>query len=168
MRLITAFGEMIKRRKQVRPYWLHGAWLVLLLLVYFHVWWSFWEFRLATNWNYLAYLFLLTGPVALFTASSLLIPDLGESSEVDSKSFYYHNHRSFFAAMSVAVTWGISVYPVLFGQLDPIFEWLLLFLAVMVTLAITKNETVHKLLTLVAWLLFATFVASYGFSIESV
>ncbi len=168
VRLITAFGEMIKRRKQVRPYWLHAAWLALLLLIYFHVWWSMWEFRQATNWNYLTYLFLLTGPVALFTASNLLIPDLSESSEIDSRKYYYDNHRSFFAAMSVAVLWGISIYPVMFGQLDPIFEWLLLFLAVMVTLTFTKNEIVHNLLTIVAWLLFATFVAAYGFSTEVV
>ncbi len=47
VRLITAVGEMVKHRAQVRPYWLHGAWLSLLLLLYFHVWWSFREFRLA-------------------------------------------------------------------------------------------------------------------------
>jgi len=106
--------------------------------------------------------------VALFTASNLLIPDLDETSEVDSRSFYYDNHRGFFAVMSVAVVWGIPIYPVMFGQLDPIFEWLLLFLAVMVTLMVTKYEAVHTLLTVVAWLLFATFVASYGFSTEVV
>ena len=48
-------------------------------------------------------------------------PDRGETSEVDSQIFYYDNHRSFFAAMSVAVAWGSSVYSVMFGQLDPIF-----------------------------------------------
>ena len=32
----------------------------------------------------------------------------------------------------------------------------------------TASFTVHKLLTLVAWLLFATFVGSYGFSTEGV
>jgi hypothetical protein len=166
VRLITAFGEMIKHRTQLRPYWLHAAWLFLLLLLYFHVWWSFWDFRLATNWNYLSYLFLLTGPVALFTATNLLIPDLSADPDVNSRSYYYRVHRSFFAAMSVAVVWGMSIYPVMFGQIDPILEWLLLFLAVMVTLAVTKNETVHTVLTVVAWVLFAAFVGSYGFVTE--
>ena len=147
VRLITAFGDMIKHRAQLRPYWLHGAWLVLRLLLFFHVWWSFWDFRLATNWNYLTYLFLLTGPVALLTATNLLIPDLGAEPDVDSRDYYYRTHRSFFAVMSVAVVWGLSIYPVMFGRIDPIFEWLLVFLAVMVTLAVTKNETVHTVLT---------------------
>ena len=168
VRLITAFGELIKHRERVRPHWLHLAWLLLLLLLYFHVWWSFWEYREATRWNYLTYLFLLTGPVALFTAACLLIPDFSESSAVDSKSYYFSVHRGFFTAMSVAVLWGLSIYPVMFGRVDPILEWLLLFLAVMVALAVTRNETVHKALTVAAWVLFITFVGSYGFVNETV
>ena len=166
VRLITAFGEMIKQYERVRPYWLHGAWLVLLLLIYFHLWWSFWDIRLATNWNYLTYLFLLIGPVVLFTASNLLIPDLSEASQLDSRRFYYAIHRRFFITMAVAFVWGMLVYPVMFGQVDPILEWLLLFLAVVLILAATKNEAVHAVLTVVAWLLFAIYVASYGFVTE--
>ncbi|MGB6640279.1 MAG: hypothetical protein WBG67_05855 [Thermoanaerobaculia bacterium] len=163
VRLITAVGEMVKHRAQVRPYWLHGAWLSLLLLLYFHVWWSFWEFRLATNWNYLTYLFLLGGPVALSAATNILIPDLGSEPDIDSRGYYYRVHRSFFATMSVAVVWGMSIYPVIFGQLDPVLEWLLLFLAVTVTLAVTASTTVHAVLTVVAWILIAILVGSYGF-----
>jgi hypothetical protein len=166
VRLITGLAEMIKHRARVRPYWVHGAWLFLLLLLYFHVWWSFWDFRLAPHWNYLTYLFLLAGPVALFTATSLLIPDVGAEEDVDSRSYYFRVHRSFFATMSVAVVWGMSIRPVMFGQMDPILEWLLLFLAVTVTLAVTKNEMVHAVLTVVAWVLFAIFVGSYGYVTE--
>ena len=166
VRLITAFGELIKRRTQIRPYWLHGAWLLLLLLLFFHVWWSFWDFRRATDWNYLTYLFLLVGPVALFTATTILIPDLGSEAAFDSRSYYFRVHRGFFVAMSVAVVWGMSIYPVMFGHVDPILEWLLLFLAVMVTLAVTANATVHTVLTVVAWILFAMMVGSYGFVTE--
>jgi hypothetical protein len=167
VQLITALGELVKHRRAAQPYWLHAAWLCLLLLLYFHVWWSFWEFRLVAHWTYLKYLFLLTGPVALFAATSLLAPDLREPSRFDSRRHYYAVHRAFFAVMSVAVAWGASIYPVMFGTIDPILEWLLLFLAVMVTLAITSNERAHAVLTVVAWLMFVIFVGSYGFVIAA-
>ena len=106
--------------------------------------------------------------MALFTAASLLIPDFSESSAIDSKDYYFSVHRGFFTGMSVAVVWGLSIYPVMFGQVDPILEWLLLFLAVMVVLAITRHETAHKVLTIAAWVLFAVFVGSYGFVNEAI
>ena len=166
VQLVTAIGGLIKYREKVRPYWLHGAWFLLVLLLYFHVWWSFWEFRLATHWNYLTYLFLLVGPVTLITATDLLIPDLDGAVDVDSRSYYYTMHRGFFAAMSAAVIWGMSIYPVMFQQVDPILEWLLLFLAITVVLAITRNATVHAVLTVLAWILFAIMVSSYGFTTD--
>ena len=41
-------------------------------------------------------------------------------------------------------------------------QWLLLFLAAVVVLAVTRNEKAHAGLTLAAWALFLTWVISFG------
>ena len=61
----------------------------------------------------------------------------------------------------------MSIYPVMFGQIDPVLEWILLFLAVAVTLAVTARPTVHAVLTIVAWVLFGLLVGSYGFNTQA-
>ena len=76
-------------------------------------------------------------------------------------------HRQFFGVMAVAVLWGMSIFPVLFGQRDPVLGWLLLFLAVVLVLAVTRHAAVHASFTIIAWLLFLTWVLSYGFSLEA-
>ena len=54
------------------------------------------------------------------------------------------------------------LYPVLTGQRDPVLGWLLLFLAVVVGLAVFRNERVHAGLTIVAWALFLASVVGFG------
>ena len=65
-------------------------------------------------------------------------------------------------SLAVATVWGMLLYPVFMGQRDPVLQWLLLFLAAVVVLAVTRNEKAHAGLTLAAWALFLTWVISFG------
>ena len=161
-RLISALAFFTTTREPVRVYWVHGAWILFILLLYLHLWWSLWDLRAVESWNYFKYLFLLVGPAALYLATSLLIPNTDRETDFDSHEYYLRVHRKFFITLAVATAWGMLLYPVFMGQPDPVLEWLLLFLALVVVLAVTRNEKAHAGLTIAAWALFLTWVISFG------
>lgn len=166
-RLISALASFATTREPTHIYWVHGAWILFVLLLYIHLWWSLWDLRAVESWTYFKYLFLLLGPAALYTATSLLIPASDDAGGFDSREYYFRVHRKFFAALAITTVWGMLLYPVFMGQRDPVLEWLLAFLAVMVVLALTRSEKAHAGLTIAAWALFFTWVISFGFQHSS-
>ncbi|MDJ0863729.1 MAG: hypothetical protein QNJ82_16005, partial [Gammaproteobacteria bacterium] len=162
-RLIAGLAAFARSQDRAQTYWVHGAWVVFMLLLYIHLWWSLWDLRGVESWTYFKYLFLLSGPAALYMATTLLIPSSEVVEDFDSRVYYFRVHRKFFAALGATTVWGMLIYPVFMGQHDPVLGWLLLFLAVVVMLALTRNERAHAGLTIAAWALFLTWVISYGF-----
>lgn len=161
-RLISALASFTTSREPIDFYWVHGAWILFMLLLYLHLWWSLWDLRVVSSWNYFKYLFLLLGPASLYMATSLLVSNPDREEIVDSHEYYFRVHRKFFTSLAVVTVWGMLIYPVFMGKPDPVLQWLLLFLAVVVGLAVTRNEKAHAGLTIAAWVLFLTWVISFG------
>lgn len=147
----------------IKTYWLHITWVLFLLLLHFHVWWSLWELQQVEVWNYFTYLFLLSGPVLLFWSAALIIPEDKKHAKIDLRQYYFQYHSKFFLTLSLAVVWGMLLFPVFFGMIDPVFEWLLLFLVFIVSLIFIKNPKLHVILSILAWILFFAWITSYGF-----
>jgi len=95
-------------------------------------------------------------------ATSLIVPTLDREERFDSREYYLRVKRKFFVTLAAATIWGMLLHPVLTGQRDPVLGWLLLFLAVVVGLAVFRNERVHSGLTIVAWALFLASVVGFG------
>jgi hypothetical protein len=162
--ILIAIATIVRGyHRTITPYWLHLAWIIFLLLLHFHVWWGLWDFQQITNWNYFTYLFLLSGPVLLFVAVAIIIPDDRQSGNIDLRQFYFKTNSKFFLTLTFAVIWGLSLYPVFYGKLDPVFEWLLLFLVIMIVLSFIKKTILHVILSIIAWAIFFIWIVSYGF-----
>ena len=166
--ILIAIATIIRGfRQMITPYWLHLVWSIFLLLLHFHVWWGIWDLQQITSWNYFTYLFLLSGPVLLLLAAAIITPDSQPSKKIDLRQFYFKNNSKFFLTLTFAVIWGLSLYPVFFGKMDPVFEWLLLFLVIMIILSFTKKPILHVILSIIAWILFFIWILSYGFSLSN-
>jgi len=166
--LLIAIAAIVRGiEREIKTYWLHTAWVLFLLLLHFHVWWSLWEFQQVEAWNYFSYLFLLSGPVLLFWSAALIIPEDRNPRNIDLKHFYSENNSKFFLMLSFAVVWGMLLYPIFFGIMDPVFEWLLLFLVIIVSLIFIKKPKLHIILSILAWILFFIWIVSYGFFITT-
>ena len=164
--ILIAIATIIRGfNRTITPYWLHLAWIVFLLLLHFHVWWGLWDFQQITSWNYFTYLFLLSGPVLLFVAVAIILPEDKQSANTDLHEFYFNNNSKFFLTLTFAVICGLSLYPVLYGIMDPVFEWLLLFLVIMMILSFTKKTILHVIFSITAWALFIIWILSYGFNL---
>lgn len=166
--ILVAIATIIRGfRNRIIPYWLHMAWILFLLLLHFHVWWGLWDFQEVSSWNYFKYLLLLSGPVLLFVAAAIIIPEENTKNTINLQKFYFNNNTKFFLTLSFAVIWGLLLYPVFLGKMDPVFKWLILFLLIMIILSFTKKPIVHVILSIIAWILFFIWILSYGFSISN-
>ena len=119
--LLVAVASMIRGyRKMFTVYWLHLAWIACLLLLHFHVWWGVWDLQEVSSWNYFGYLLLLSGPILLFVAVAIIIPEENIKNSIDLRQFYFNNNTKFFLTLTFAVIWGLSLYPIFFGKTDPV------------------------------------------------
>ena len=61
--LMTSVGRLLEVRDQVRTYWVHSLWVVIVLLVDVDFWLAMWNLRNAKSWSVPSFL-LLVGLVA--------------------------------------------------------------------------------------------------------
>ena len=164
--LLSAAGSMLKSRAEARPYWVYVAWVLLQLVLYLHIWWSFWNLqRVVAEWTFFNFLFLLMGPTALFLATQVSLPD--STTTEDSEAHYYRVHRVFFSLVAIVVAWELAAVALFFHETDPLLGLQIVALVVLATLAYSENRSLHAGLTLASWGLFLVGVAGYGLRLGS-
>lgn len=154
--VLAHFSRLVKRRAQVRWYWVHTLWGVLLLVAMATEWWVLLQWRGVERIHFFVYLSFLIKPAVLFFASDLLFPETGESVVLDLRAHYYDVHRPVFLVA--------ALYPLAdlldtllkgmehFQSLGPIYP-----LAMMVGVggnviaAVTANRRYHELYVFVGY-----------------
>lgn len=150
--LLTGAVSALRVDTQVRPGWLHGLWVLQILVMTIALWAIRWSGVARTDWSIsvvLAYLFM---PIAYYVIASLLFPP--EGAEVSLDDYFLENRRAFF---------GILILTNLAGYLGPFLfydgtrpvaaEWptTLGFIPVHAFLAWTSDRRAH-----LAWVIFRT------------
>jgi hypothetical protein len=133
-RVLGGVGEMLQARSHRRIYWVHAVWVVNLFLYLVIAWWIFYRWRDQQPWRFFLFVFVLISPTILYLASLLLFPREGDIDRaVDYKTHYYANHRAFFKGV-----------PHFLGLGPQYFISNALYLAGLITAAITRNERYHE------------------------
>src|SRR6266571_1445479 len=73
--LFAGIGNLVQIRRRVKRFWLHTVWVLLLIVLHVHMWWSFWALRGVTHWTYATFVYVLVGPALLVIASHIIIPE---------------------------------------------------------------------------------------------
>lgn len=113
--ILAGIGRIVQY-KGVRHYWVHGLWTVLLLHFHFSMWWKFWSDREALQLNYASFVLLLMGPMLLFFAARLLMPDFSDPGEADLTDYYYGVRRIFLSVILVFFIDNTFINYVLTGE----------------------------------------------------
>ena len=79
--------------------WIHGLWVVHLLVLHVVVWWSGWAFR-DVSWNLGSFSLALSVPALLFVAANALVPSDRSGSL---REHFLANRVQFFTARGVLV-----------------------------------------------------------------
>ena len=96
----------------MKLYWLHSLWVLLVIVLHLHMWWSFWALRGVADWNYASFVYVLIGPAALVIASHIIIPDLLEG-RIDVERHYFDTSRVFFGILTATAVWAMFLEPIM-------------------------------------------------------
>ncbi len=164
--ILSSWGEQIRLRRKIRPYRLHLAWTVLLLVIMIQVWWSLWTLQDRAEWTFPAYLLLIAPYLTVALIAYMLTPALADG-EMDIRRYYYENSRWFFLLAAVYLTtWTIFAVTVLDQPLIDVSSMIRFAgLVLMVVLAGWRNEHFHIAAAVLSYLLFMAWVGINTFTL---
>jgi len=110
--LFAGIGNLVQIRRRVKRFWLHTLWVLLLIVLHVHMWWSFWALRGVTHWTYATFVYVLIGPAALVIASHIIIPELLDG-RIDVERHYFDTGPLFFGILAGAAAWAMFLEPVM-------------------------------------------------------
>jgi hypothetical protein len=76
--LLKGLAQLYRTRNRVRPYWLHTAWVVLLIVFSLLLWWLFWNYRSIEEWSFFRFVLYLSPMIVFYFLTSIVIPDPSE------------------------------------------------------------------------------------------
>jgi|SRR4249919_479444 len=154
--LLAGIGNFVQIRRRVRFYWLHTCWVVLLIALHLHMWWSLWVLRQVTDWTYGTFAYVLIGPAMLVIASHIVIPELVDG-RIDVERHYYDTRTIFFGLLAATGIWAMFLEPVTGVRTFVVPFRILQAIGVstLVACAITRNKRFHGVATLLVAVLIA-------------
>jgi small neutral amino acid transporter SnatA (MarC family) len=106
VRLLSTLAEYLRRRDrlEVGHFWVYSLLLLFQFVLHVLFWWAMFGVGSVGGFNFVGYMYLLIGPVCIYLATSLLIPDVdGDSKSVDLRAQYFRLAPSHFTV--IAVMW---------------------------------------------------------------
>ena len=139
----------------------------MLILGVFGTWWTFWSYR-NVDWNVFRFLLIFAGPGLIYLQACALIPS--DPSSVDSWKEHYFRARSFLfgaGAVSLALL-GVHSYIFLdFPLLHSRRAFNVLMISVLILAAVSRRESVHKVVTVVYAIGLEFFFSTFVFDPDS-
>lgn len=154
--ILMSLATMVDRRSAVTASRMHISWIILLLLVYFSLFWHTLDVLSVEEWTFGQFLYVMLGPVLILFASQVLLPQPSGSDVGDLNERYFEVNRSFFFFLAASQIWVNGVDLILKDGLTRAGAINGVAAIIALTLAFSRNRTVHLILTIAMWLLFLT------------
>ena len=149
--ILTSLADIFNHATPSRRGKIHVAWILLLLMVHFNLFWQTKEILNVENWRFGGFLLAMAGPVLMFFATSIMLTAPPEDSKPDLDSFFGALGRKFFLMFAVLQVWIIMVGYTMSGSFVLTDLTNLAFLVLAVIMALVNNARIHALGTVVAW-----------------
>ena len=164
--VLNNWGDQIRRRDEIDHYWLHTAWGGLYLLAAIQAWWGLWRLRDRTEWTFGDNLILILPYMVLALVAYVLTPS-SSGSQKDIREYYWRNSPWFFG---LCATFLAALMINTRNIMDtPTFHYTNYIrtagIALMIALAVSRNEKFHKAAVLIAFLLLTLYIARTQFSL---
>ncbi|HZI29923.1 MAG TPA: hypothetical protein VFD64_17260 [Gemmatimonadaceae bacterium] len=162
--LLRGAAQLYRARTRVRTYWLHWAWTALVTVFSLLLWWTYWNYRSITDWDFLRFILYLSPTVTFYFLAAIAFPDPADG-VVDLREYFYANRKGFFGAFATyAVLAGLTAMVVRGMPVrDPSNLFRVGMLAVMVTGMRAASPRIHAVLFVLGAALFVVFVAFFQF-----
>lgn len=162
--LLRGIAQLYRTRKRVRPYWLHGAWIVLLVLFSLLLWWTYWNYRSIAEWDFFRFVLYLSPTIVFYFLTALVIPDPADPVN-DLKQYYFANRVGFFGTFAVyGVLAGVTAVTVRgLSVLDTSNVFRLALVLLMLLAMRSASERVHAVVLVLSAVLMFVFILFFQF-----
>ncbi len=159
--ILMGLASSLQHRTVLKTHWLPTSWHVLVLLEIFDLFWHTLSILNVETWDFAGFVYITTGPILLFLATSLMLPALAGDESEDSLTQYFNVTRGFFAILAVYMFWLIGLdFVVTEDGFAAMHLWVALEAVLFVVLAISRHHRVHSVITAVFWVLLLSLVAA--------
>ena len=98
--LLKGAAQLYRKRTSVQTYWLHWAWIVLLIFFSLVLWWTFWSYRDIAEWDFFRFVVYLCPTIALYLLTAIAFPDPSEP-VADMRAYYFSIRAGFFGTFAL-------------------------------------------------------------------
>lgn len=160
--VVSVWGRLLRRRRQVRLCWIHASWSLFVLVLLVQMWWGFWSYRVVEDWTFGALLMVVMDALLMVLAALVITPSDPLEPGLDLRAFFLGNRRLFFGisallllqlALSDAV---VSRQPLI----HPENAFRLAGLALVAVAARSESVALHGAIVALGFLLLAGFTAT--------
>ncbi len=117
-RLVQGVTAMIQVRSNLRFYWMHSAWIMIIFMAHIVSWFALMRFATGAHWTVFNAMLALLMPIVLYVVSDLVVPPLGDGRHTDLREYYFHNCRWFAGLMIAFIVCGVAVQVAVEHQAD--------------------------------------------------
>jgi hypothetical protein len=142
--LLRGIAQLYRTHVRVRGYWLHWAWVVLLVFFSLLLWWTYWNYRSIAEWNFFRFVLYLSPTIVFGFLAAIAVPDPSDA-VTDLKKFYFANRGGFFGTFALyGVLAGVTAVVVRgLPLLDPSNLFRLAMVVLLLIAMRSASERVH-------------------------
>jgi hypothetical protein len=108
-RLVQGVTAMIQARSNLRFYWMHTAWILIVFMAHIVSWFALMRFANGAHWTVFNAMLALFMPIVLYVVSDLVVPTLDGERRTDLREHFFHNCRWFAGLLIGFVVCGVAV-----------------------------------------------------------
>jgi len=160
--LLKGLAQLYRTRNRVRPYWLHTAWVVLLIFFSLVLWWLFWNYRSIEDWSFFRFVLYLSPMIVFYFLTSIVTPDPSDPI-TDYKDYYFSSRVGFFGTFALQVVLSHTAGVVIRGLpvLDSSDPFRLAIVVLLLIAMRSTSERVHAVVFILLAIVMIAFVALF-------
>ncbi len=163
--LLAGLGRLIRERDHVRVYWVHVAWMLLIILTVTLSWWVIWNLRTHEFTNFLEFLALVVPRLIFVLVAFLLAPPISPAQPFDLRQYYFR-HIRWVALLSATAIFGIAFSLTFLGMeevVSPINGIRIAAVGIVGSLAFSRSPRLHGAAVVMVCALFFLAIANFFF-----
>ena len=159
--ILAGLGRLIREREHIRIYWVHVAWMLLMILAVTQSWWVIWNVRAHEFTSFFEFLVIVVPRMIWVLVAFLLSPPISPGEPFDLRDYYFR-HIRWVALLGAVGLFGIAFSRAALGvenALSPVNGIRVVVIGILVSLGFSKNPKIHEAAALAIGILFSISIA---------
>ncbi len=149
--ILVTLADIFNHATPSRRGKIHIAWVLLLLIVHFNLFWHTKAILEVEDWQFSGFLLTMAGPVLMFFATSILLTEPPEDAKPNLVSFFVGLGRRFFVMLAILQAWVVVVGFAISGAFLPSDAVNVCLMVLALVLAFSTSERMQVFGIFAAW-----------------